>query len=85
MAKITIDGLKITLDQDMTILQAAQKLGKNVPTLCFDPRLKPGGSCRLCVVEVKGNDKLQLSCAVKATDGMEICTSSDKVKAERKA
>lgn len=84
MAKLTINGVKYCADEGATILQACQKKGIYVPTLCYDPRLKPGGNCRLCVVEVEGDDKLKISCAVAATDGMVIHTNSPKVRAERK-
>jgi len=85
MAKLVINGLKYTAEEGMTILQACKKMDIHVPTLCNDPRLKPGGSCRLCVVEVEGDEKLKISCAIAATDGMVISTNSPKVVAERKA
>jgi|GEM_PF-1553414 len=85
MAKITINGQGYEVCSDMTILQACQKNGIAVPTFCFDPRLKPGGTCRICVVEIAGDDKLKVSCAVKVADGMSVQTESTKVVDERKA
>lgn len=85
MGKITINGLVYSAEQGQTILQVCQKNGLHVPTFCNDPRLKPGGTCRICVVEIEGKDNLMVSCAVPVTDGMVVQTNSDKVKAERKS
>ncbi|MCL2234996.1 MAG: 2Fe-2S iron-sulfur cluster-binding protein [Defluviitaleaceae bacterium] len=85
MAKITINGSTYCAEQGQTILQVCQKNGIHVPTFCFDPRLKPGGTCRICVVEIEGKDNLMVSCAVPVTDGMVVQTNSAKVKAERKS
>lgn len=85
MAKITINGQPYCVEAGQTILQVCQKNGLHVPTFCNDPRLKPGGTCRICVVEIEGKSNLMVSCAVPAADGMVVQTNSDKVKAERKS
>lgn len=85
MVKVTINGQQYSVCPESTILQAAKKQGISIPTFCYDPRLKPGGTCRICVVEVQGDDKLKVSCAVKVTDGMVVQTNSPKVKEERKS
>lgn len=85
MAELTINGLKLQAENGETIIQVARKAGIEVPTLCSDPRLKPGGSCRMCVVEIEGRDNLMPSCAFKAADGMVVHTDSQKVKETRKA
>jgi len=84
MAKVTINGQSYSVAEGSTILQVCRAEGINVPTFCYDPRLKPGGTCRICVVEIEGDERLRVSCAFQAKDGMVIHTNSDKVKAERK-
>ncbi|MCX7695747.1 MAG: 2Fe-2S iron-sulfur cluster-binding protein, partial [Caloramator sp.] len=61
MINLTIDGVKISVEEGTTILEAARMLGKDIPTLCHDERLKPHGACRLCVVEVEGARSLLAS------------------------
>jgi formate dehydrogenase major subunit len=82
---LTINGQKITADNDQTILQVCreQKLD-NIPTLCKDEMLPPFGSCFLCVVEVEGQAKMFPSCSTKVAEGMAIQTRSEKVRRARK-
>lgn len=85
MVNITINGQKCSVPADFTVLQAAKQAGIHIPTLCYDPRLKPGGTCRVCVVEIEGRDNTMVSCAFKVAEGMVVETHSAKVKEERKA
>ncbi|MDD3851512.1 MAG: 2Fe-2S iron-sulfur cluster-binding protein, partial [Firmicutes bacterium] len=48
MINLTIDGIQVQVPQGQTILQAAQSIGIDIPTLCYDPRLRPDGACRMC-------------------------------------
>ena len=58
MVKFTIDGKKVEAEEGSTILREAQRLGIEIPTLCYHPALTPIGSCRLCIVEMtKGTRK----------------------------
>ena len=86
MIKLTINGKEITASPDKTILEVCreQNIDNNIPTLCNDDKLKPYGSCFLCVVELEGQERLFPSCATKVAEGMKIKTRSDKVKAARK-
>ncbi|MBC7260538.1 MAG: (2Fe-2S)-binding protein, partial [Chloroflexi bacterium] len=52
MVELTIDGQKVQVEEGTTILEAARKVGIEIPTLCNHPDLKPYGACRVCVVEV---------------------------------
>ena len=54
MLRVTVNGRNFDLADGIAILDALQAAAVEVPTLCHDPRLKPAGACRLCVVEVKG-------------------------------
>lgn len=86
MVKLKINGKEITASPDKTILQVCRESGidTNIPTLCYDEKLPPFGSCFLCVVELEGQSRLFPSCATKVAEGMVINTRSDKVKAARK-
>ena len=77
--RITIDGLELDADEGQTVLDVARQAGIEVPTLCHDDRLKPAGACRMCLVEVEGQRRLQPSCAWQATDGMVVRTDSERV------
>jgi len=68
-----------------TILAACRQLGIDVPTLCHDDRLKPGGACRLCVVEIKGWNRHATACNTVVTEGMEIETHSPAIEDVRRA
>jgi len=81
---ITIDGKRCEGEEGQTILQIARANGINIPTLCYLEGLTPWGGCRLCVVEVAGNQKLVTSCATPATDGMVITAFSERLTLLRK-
>ena len=80
---LTIDGRKVSVPEGTTIWEAARQAGIEIPVLCHDPRLRPVGVCRMCVVDV-GERVLAASCARAAADGMTVHTRSDKVERCRK-
>lgn len=82
--KININGKEVTAVRGQTILEVARQNGIEIPTLCYDERLKPYGGCGLCVVEVAGNSKLLRSCATEVAEGMVISTESPRVRESRK-
>jgi predicted molibdopterin-dependent oxidoreductase YjgC len=79
MINITIDGKQATVEDGTSILDAARALGVDIPTLCHDPRLKPYGGCRMCVVEIAGVPRPVTSCTTPAAEGMKVTTSSEKL------
>ncbi len=79
VVRLTIDGKNISAPEESTILQAAKSAGIRIPTLCFHERLKPIGSCGLCVVEVEGNTTPVASCETPVSEGMSVTTSSDRL------
>lgn len=83
--RLKIDGKDGLADKGETILEAAQALGLEIPTLCHRKELTPHGGCRICVVEVEGRKQLVGSCHTPVEDGMVIHTHSPKVIASRKA
>lgn len=82
---ITVNGQKIATAEGNTILETVRqhKLDE-IPTLCHDDRIEPYGSCFLCVVEVKGMNRLVASCCTPATEGMEIETDNPRIRSSRK-
>jgi len=71
-----IDGVKVTVPEKTTILQAAASINIDVPSLCYHPDLSVIGACRVCVVEVEGQRNPVASCAFPVTEGMKVKTSS---------
>src|SRR4030043_392365 len=81
---LTINGIPVTGQDGMTILEVARENGIDIPTLCYLENLPPGGACRLCVVEVEGSRTLVGSCHTPVTGGMVIHTHSPKVMETRR-
>jgi predicted molibdopterin-dependent oxidoreductase YjgC len=79
-----IDGTYVQTAEGNTILAAAKQNGIHIPTLCYHPRTRQAGKCRMCVVEVKGLPGLQISCSIQAQDGMVVLTSTEKIIETRK-
>lgn len=81
---MTIDGIEVSVERGATILEAAEKAGVKIPTLCHDKRLIPFGACRMCVVELKGRRGLTPACFNPARNGMEVLTNTPTVIEARK-
>lgn len=81
---LTIDGQTVVVPSSYTVIQAAEKLGIDIPKLCYDPNLEIVGACRLCLVEVEGSPKLQTSCSTLVSDGMVVHTETKQVVDTRK-
>jgi len=84
MPKVYIDGTPIEVENGATILDACEKIGVEIPTLCYLKHLNPAGSCRLCLVEVKGSPLLQTACSTPCAEGMEVSTMNKKIYNARK-
>ena len=84
MVNLTINGIAVSVEENKTILEAAEKLHIKIPTLCYHKDLCVAGNCRVCVVEQVGNNKLVASCAMPVAEGMEINTNTLKVRNCRK-
>ena len=85
MVNVTIDGRQVQAKEGSTVLKNAQALNIAIPTLCFHKEVSPFGACRLCTVEIKTNGKWKLaaSCQVEVAKGMEVKTTTDKVRESR--
>ena len=81
---LTIDGIKVSVEEGTTVLAAAAKAGIEIPNLCFREELKPYGACGVCVVEVENCPKLLRACATKATEGMVVRTTGERALKARK-
>lgn len=84
MINIHIDGEQVSVPAGTTIMEAAEKLGIRIPRLCYHPDLSLAGSCRVCVVDVKGMGYYMPSCSVQVWEGMEIQTNSPEIRQARR-
>ncbi len=76
---IQIDGRKLRVEEGMNVLEAALQNGIYIPHLCHHPDLPDPGSCRLCIVELEGQEGVHPSCRLKAAEGMVIRTRSEQI------
>ncbi len=83
MVRLTIDGREVEVEAGATVLDAAQKAGIEVPTLCHLPGPGHRPSCMVCVVEVRGRAGLVASCGARAEDGMVVRTDTERVRQSR--
>lgn len=84
MPKLTIDGQEIEVENGTVIIQAAERLGIEIPRFCYHERLAIAGNCRMCLVEVApGPPKPQASCALPCADNMVVKTNTPMVKKAR--
>jgi formate dehydrogenase major subunit len=82
--RLTVDGRQVTVERGTTVLQAARRIGIEIPTLCHVEGLEPAAACYLCCVQVEGSRGLSPSCALPAAEGMVVTTVSDDIRASRK-
>ena len=82
--KLTINGRDVIVPRGGTVLQAIQEAGIYVPTLCYDPDLKPYGACRLCIVQIEGMRGLPTSCTTPAEEGMVVYTETEEIERIRR-
>ncbi|PTM96254.1 NADH-quinone oxidoreductase subunit NuoG [Mycoplana dimorpha] len=83
MASITIDGQTLEVEAGSTVLQAAERLGIAIPTFCYMKRLPALASCRMCLVEIEGQRRLQPACATAIMDGMVVRTNTPLIEETR--
>ena len=81
---IQINGMPYSVPNGVTILEAAQSVGVDIPTLCYLKDVNEIGACRLCLVEVKGARGLVTACMYPVNEGMEVFTNTPKVLESRK-
>ena len=79
MINITINGTALCVEEGKTILQAARENGFLIPTLCYLHEINEVAACRICVVEIKGCERLVAACNTTVAEGMEIFTNTKRV------
>tara|TARA_Y100001970_G_scaffold250005_1_gene321192 strand:- start:26917 stop:28965 length:2049 start_codon:yes stop_codon:yes gene_type:complete len=84
MPKIIINDKEIEFEDGMTVLQACELAGAEIPRFCYHERLSIAGNCRMCLVEMEKSPKPIASCAMPATEGMNIKTNTALVEKARK-
>lgn len=80
MLKCTINGKQIEVAEGTTVIEAFMKLEQSIAHYCWHPGLSVAGVCRMCMVKVEGNPKLQIACNTKVTEGMVVSNEDAKVK-----
>ena len=84
MQKLKINNIDIEIEEGLTVLQACEKAGVEIPRFCYHERLSIAGNCRMCLVEIEKYPKPIASCAMPAIDGMNIKTNTPLVEKARK-
>ena len=83
MIKLKINNKTIEVEEGTSVMKAAQKMGVDIPNMCWHDELEHFTSCMLCLVKDQSNGKLFPSCSVKATEGLKILTDDDERKPEK--
>jgi NADH-quinone oxidoreductase subunit G len=84
MLKLKVNNLDIEIEEGLTVLQACEKAGVEIPRFCYHEKLSIAGNCRMCLVEIEKSPKPVASCAMPATEGMNIKTNTKFVEKARK-
>ncbi|MEM2939740.1 MAG: 2Fe-2S iron-sulfur cluster-binding protein [Candidatus Bathyarchaeia archaeon] len=84
MVKMIIDGKEASVETGTTILEAAKKLGIEIPTLCYFPYMFEDATCRICVVEDKKSGRIIPSCVFPVSEGLNVETNNERVRSNRK-
>ena len=84
MVNVTIDGVRVSVEENTTIMDAAAAVGVRIPRLCYLKDINEIAACRVCLVEVDGHERLLTSCNNTVTEGMVIHTNSPRVRQARR-
>jgi len=84
MLKLKVNNIDIEVDEGLTVLQACEKAGIEIPRFCYHEKLSIAGNCRMCLVEIEKSPKPVASCAMPAAEGMNIKTNTEFVEKSRK-
>ena len=83
MPKVKVDGIEIEVENGISVLQACEIAGKEIPRFCYHERLSIAGNCRMCLVEMEKSTKPVASCAMPVAEGQVIYTNTEMVKKAR--
>ncbi len=81
---LVIDGHEVSARRGQTILEVARENNIDIPTLCHLDGLSDVGACRMCLVEIAGNNKLLPACVATVSEGMQVTTSSERLQKHRR-
>ena len=81
MPTLKINDIPVTVEAGTLLLDACKRAGFDIPHYCYHPALTPVATCRMCMVEIKGQPKLATSCTTVAVEGMEVFTNTPAVDA----
>ena len=84
MVQIFIDDKPFDVEDGITVIQACESAGVEIPRFCYHEKLSIAGNCRMCLVEMENSNKPVASCAMPVTEGMKIKTNSEMVVKARK-
>jgi len=84
MFKLKVNNIEVEIDEGLTVLQACEKAGVEIPRFCYHEKLSIAGNCRMCLVEIEKSPKPVASCAMPAAEGMNIKTNTKFVEKARK-
>ena len=84
MLKLKINNIDIEVEEGLTVLQACEKAGVEIPRFCYHEKLSIAGNCRMCLVEMEKSPKPIASCAMPAAEGMNIKTNTHLLKKQEK-
>ena len=84
MLKLKVNDMEVEVEEGLTVLQACEKAGVEIPRFCYHEKLSIAGNCRMCLVEIEKSPKPVASCAMPATEGMVIKTNTPKIEKSRK-
>ena len=84
MLKLKVNDMEVEVEEGLTVLQACEKAGAEIPRFCYHEKLSIAGNCRMCLVEIEKSPKPVASCAMPATEGMVIKTNTPKIEKSRK-
>ncbi len=84
MLKLKVNEIEVEVEEGLTVLQACEKAGVEIPRFCYHEKLSIAGNCRMCLVEMEKSPKPIASCAMPAAEGMNIKTNTALVEKARK-
>ena len=84
MLKLKVNDMEVEVEEGLTVLQACEKAGAEIPRFCYHEKLSIAGNCRMCLVEIEKSPKPVASCAMPAAEGMVIKTNTPKIEKSRK-
>ena len=84
MLKLKVNNIDVEVEEGLTVLQACEKAGVEIPRFCYHEKLSIAGNCRMCLVEMEKSPKPVASCAMPAAEGMNIKTNTPFVEKARK-